>query len=64
MRELTFVARRQVEWRERPDPRLQSPVDALVRPVVATTCDVDLVILIGRSSVPSASRRSSRRAMR
>jgi threonine dehydrogenase-like Zn-dependent dehydrogenase len=52
MRELTFVARRQVEWRERPHPRLQSPVDALVRPVVATTCDVDLVILIGRSSVP------------
>ncbi len=52
MRELTFVARRTVEWREVPDPRLQSPVDALVRPVTATTCDVDLVILLGRSPLP------------
>ena len=52
MRELTFVARRTVEWREVPDPRLQSPVDALVRPVAATTCDIDLVILLGRSPLP------------
>ncbi len=52
MRELTFVARRKVEWRETPDPHLQSSVDALVKPVAATTCDVDLVILIGRSRLP------------
>jgi alcohol dehydrogenase len=52
MRELTFIARRKVEWRHIPDPRLQSPVDALIRPVVATTCDVDLVILLGRSPLP------------
>jgi threonine dehydrogenase-like Zn-dependent dehydrogenase len=52
MRELTFVGRRKVEWRERPAPRLQSPVDALVRPLTATTCDVDLVILLGRSPLP------------
>lgn len=51
MRELTFVGRRAVEWREQPDPRLQERTDALVRPVVATTCDVDLVILIGRSGL-------------
>jgi threonine dehydrogenase-like Zn-dependent dehydrogenase len=49
MRELTFVAKRRVEWRDVPEPRLQSPADALVRPVAATTCDVDLVILLGRS---------------
>lgn len=49
MRQLIFVARRTVEWRDAPDPRLQSPVDAIVRPVAATTCDVDLVILLGRS---------------
>ena len=52
MRELTFVARRRVEWRNVPDPRLQSRCDALVRPVVATTCDVDLAILLGRSPLP------------
>jgi threonine dehydrogenase-like Zn-dependent dehydrogenase len=48
MRELTFVAKRRVEWRDVPEPRLQSPADALVRPVAAT-CDVDLAILLGRS---------------
>jgi threonine dehydrogenase-like Zn-dependent dehydrogenase len=52
MRELTFVARRMVEWRDAPDPRLTSPADALVRPVAATTCDVDLIILLGRSPLP------------
>ena len=52
MRELAFVARRRVEWRDAPDPRLQSPADAIVRPVAATTCDVDLVILLGRSPLP------------
>jgi threonine dehydrogenase-like Zn-dependent dehydrogenase len=52
VRELTFVGRRQVEWRDVPDPVLQSPVDALVKPVAATTCDVDLVILLGRSPLP------------
>ncbi|HWF58410.1 MAG TPA: alcohol dehydrogenase catalytic domain-containing protein [Candidatus Dormibacteraeota bacterium] len=49
MRALTFVGRRHVEWRDVPDPRLQSATDAIVRPVAATTCDVDLVILLGRS---------------
>jgi threonine dehydrogenase-like Zn-dependent dehydrogenase len=52
MRQLTFVARRTVEWRDVPDPRLESPADAVVRPVAATTCDVDLVILLGRSPLP------------
>jgi len=52
MRELTFVGRRTVEWHDAPDPRLQSPVDAIVRPVAATTCDLDLVILLGRSPLP------------
>ena len=49
MRELTYVARRRVEWREAPEPRVEAPADAVVRPVAATTCDVDLAILLGRS---------------
>ena len=30
MRELTYVARRTVEWREAPDPRLRSDAEAIV----------------------------------
>lgn len=52
MRELTYIAERKVEWREKADPRLQSRFDAIVKPVAATTCDLDRVILLGRSPVP------------
>jgi threonine dehydrogenase-like Zn-dependent dehydrogenase len=49
MRELTYVGENRVEWRERPDPQLESRVDAIVRPVAATTCDVDRAIILGRA---------------
>jgi threonine dehydrogenase-like Zn-dependent dehydrogenase len=51
MRELTYVATRQLEWREQPNPALQSRFDALVKPVAATTCDVDKMIILGHSPV-------------
>ena len=47
MRELTYVARHSVEWREAPDPRLRSDREAIVAPVAATSCDVDSAILAG-----------------
>jgi alcohol dehydrogenase len=52
MRELTYVGTRKVEWHEQPDPRVQSRFDAIVKPVAATTCDVDRVILLGRAPAP------------
>ncbi|MFI7067589.1 zinc-binding dehydrogenase [Kribbella sp. NPDC050124] len=52
MRELTYVARRTVEWREVPDPVLHSDGDAIVAPVAATPCDVDSAILAGRGPIP------------
>lgn len=52
MRELTYVAKGTVEWREAPDPRLESGQDAIVAPVAATTCDVDGEILAGRAPAP------------
>jgi threonine dehydrogenase-like Zn-dependent dehydrogenase len=52
MRELIFVGERRVEWREVPEPELRSPFDAIVRPVAATTCDLDRAILRGRAPVP------------
>ncbi|WP_045561790.1 zinc-dependent alcohol dehydrogenase [Streptomyces sp. FxanaA7] len=51
MRELTYVARRTVEWREAPDPRLRSDAEAIVAPVAATPCDVDSAILAGHGFV-------------
>ena len=43
MRELTFVRSGRLEWRERPDPVLVEPTDALVRPFVASRCDGDVL---------------------
>ncbi|WP_063732962.1 zinc-dependent alcohol dehydrogenase [Streptomyces sp. RTd22] len=51
MRELTYVARHTVEWREAPDPRLESGRDAIVAPVAATPCDVDSAILAGHGFI-------------
>ncbi|MET8565868.1 alcohol dehydrogenase catalytic domain-containing protein [Streptomyces flaveolus] len=47
MRELTYVARHTVAWREAPGPELRSDGEAIVAPVAATPCDVDSSILAG-----------------
>lgn len=44
-RELTFLRHGQLEWRDRPDPRLESATDALVRPFIASRCDGDVLPL-------------------
>ncbi|MFZ2238514.1 MAG: alcohol dehydrogenase catalytic domain-containing protein, partial [Gordonia amarae] len=41
MRELNFIKAHQLEWREKPDPRLEQPRDAIVRPFIAGRCDGD-----------------------
>ncbi|MBT2402897.1 MULTISPECIES: zinc-binding dehydrogenase [unclassified Streptomyces] len=51
MRELTYIARRTVEWREAPDPEIQSAHEAIVAPVAATSCDVDSSILAGHGFI-------------
>lgn len=53
MRELTYIARRTVEWREAPDPTPESGLDAIVAPVAATSCDVDSAILAGHGFLDS-----------
>ncbi|MFC0111849.1 alcohol dehydrogenase catalytic domain-containing protein [Kibdelosporangium aridum] len=52
MRELTYVARRTVEWREVPDPVVQSDRAAIVAPIAAAPCDVDSSILAGHGPIP------------
>jgi threonine dehydrogenase-like Zn-dependent dehydrogenase len=49
MRELTYIAPGQLEWHERPDPVIRTPTDAIVRPLAATTCDLDQLIIRGRT---------------
>ncbi|MGX1540951.1 zinc-dependent alcohol dehydrogenase [Streptomyces adustus] len=51
MRELTYIARRTVEWREAPDPEIRSGLEAIVAPVAATSCDVDSSILAGHGFI-------------
>jgi threonine dehydrogenase-like Zn-dependent dehydrogenase len=43
LRELNFVRAGRLEWQDRPDPALESPSDALVRPFVASRCDGDVL---------------------
>ncbi|MPY34190.1 hypothetical protein FNH09_23950 [Streptomyces adustus] len=51
MRELTYIARRTVEWREAPDPEIRSALEAIVAPVATTSCDVDSSILAGHGFI-------------
>ena len=52
MRHLSFVEPGTVRWEEAPTPRIQTPDDALVRPLVVTTCDIDHAIVHGRVPFP------------
>lgn len=45
MRQVTFLQPGTLEWREVPEPRLQGPGEALVRPIAVATCDLDGAIL-------------------
>ena len=41
VRELNLVAKGRLEWRERPEPRIETAEDAIVRPIVVSRCDGD-----------------------
>ena len=48
MNQLTCTGPGVVEWREVPEPLLQEPTDALVRPVAVARCELDpLLVLVG-----------------
>ncbi|MBO3675313.1 zinc-binding dehydrogenase [Streptomyces sp. NEAU-YJ-81] len=52
MQSLWFVEPGRLEWREVPTPVLKGDADALVRPVIAGRCPLDVPILQGRLPVP------------
>ncbi len=47
MRELNFIEKGRLEWREAGEPRLEGDGEALVRPVAVATCDLDLLLVRG-----------------
>jgi alcohol dehydrogenase len=48
MRQLVFLDKHRLEWREAPDPVLRGDGEALVRPICVATCDLDRAIVAGR----------------
>lgn len=47
MRQLTFVKPGVLDWQEAPEPELQGPDEAIVRPVAVGRCDLDAAIVQG-----------------
>ncbi len=48
MRQLEFVEKGRLEWREAPDPALEGDGEAIVQPVALATCDIDVAFVQGR----------------
>ena len=49
MKALIYVGPQSLEWQERPDPRIAGPLEAIVRPIASTPCDLDRAIIAGRT---------------
>ena len=47
MRQLEFIEKGKLEWREAPDPTLGGDGEAIVRPVALATCDIDTAFVQG-----------------
>jgi alcohol dehydrogenase len=47
MRELQFVEKGKLEWRDAPDPKLEGDGQAIVKPVALATCDIDVAFVRG-----------------
>src|ERR1700691_6456326 len=52
MRRLLFIEPGRLEWEEAPDPELQGPGEAIVRPIAASNCDLDTAIVRGDAPLP------------
>lgn len=49
MKQLVFVKRNTIEWQEVPDPVIDGPNQAIVRPLAIARCDLDLPIIRGQT---------------
>jgi threonine dehydrogenase-like Zn-dependent dehydrogenase len=48
MRQLEFIEKGKLEWRDAPDQKLGGDIEAIVRPVALATCDIDVAFVQGR----------------
>jgi threonine dehydrogenase-like Zn-dependent dehydrogenase len=48
MRQLQFVEKARLEWRDAPEPKLEGDGEAIVRPVALATCDIDVAFVQGQ----------------
>src|SRR3954470_4692651 len=53
MRSLVYAGPRDLQWRDRPEPRIAGDGAALVRPVAVATCDLDALFVAGASPFPA-----------
>jgi threonine dehydrogenase-like Zn-dependent dehydrogenase len=51
MRQLEFIEKGRLEWRDAPDPKLGGDGEAIVRPLALATCDLDVAFVQGRAPV-------------
>ena len=49
MRQLTFIKPGTLEWWDVPEPQIEAPTQALVRPLAVASCDLDTPILRGEA---------------
>lgn len=49
MRTLQFVGTNRLEWHDAPGLEVQGALEATVRPIASTACDLDRRILAGKS---------------
>jgi alcohol dehydrogenase len=47
MEQLTLVEAGRIEWQEVPEPRIEGPDEAIVRPLAVSRCDIDLPYVTG-----------------
>jgi len=52
MKQLTYLKKDTLKWWDVPEPKLQSPKDAIVRPLAAARCDGDKVFLFNNITKP------------
>jgi len=52
VRALTYTAANELQWRDAPEPRLDSDGAAILRPRAVATCDLDGIIIGGESPFP------------
>lgn len=53
MRQLEHVEPGRLEWRDVPEPKLEGPDEALVRPLAVARCDIDTLMVAGKAPSPT-----------